>query len=107
MENFSKPRSFLSPLAHSHPLPKALARSMPPHLPQRHGSGCESQGLALAPAMTPATSPPSSPATRLASPGAGLTIPIAPVRRSPGPRLPAGRAEATGLAFSPPRIAGS
>lgn len=29
MENFSKPRSFLPPPTHSHPLPKALARSMP------------------------------------------------------------------------------
>lgn len=54
--------------------------------------------------MTPATRPPSHPEPPPGLPQAGLTIPTAPVCRSPGPRLTAGRAGAVGLALSPPRI---
>lgn len=108
MENFSKPRSFLPPPTHSHPLPKALARSMPPSpdatVPDANPKGwlsIQQRPQPPRPLLTPSRLPAPP------HPGRASLSPSPPVRRSPGPRLPTGRAEAAGLALSPLRIPGS
>lgn len=89
MENFSKPRSFLPPPTHSHPLPKALARSMPPSpdatVPDANPKGwlsIQQRPQPPRPLLTPSRLPAPPP------PRAGLTIPIAPCPPLPRPPPP-------------------